>query len=126
MKDEWVSTTDHWEVKPRDPEKEAEEKKKAKGTQLDAINLHLTVNLFTHKKQLRGTNITTQSLHFLPNDRTEEKYKLWIHVDNINLNEYIQKKEHLSEISIWFSDKDVVRLQEFLNKNIREKQKKFK
>ena len=96
---------------------------KPKGMQHIHVNLKINISILTGETQLYADKVPAQFLYYTPDkeDKTKEKYKLWVHLESTRLNEYLQKNKELKEISIWFEDEAIDKIKLLLNSNLSKK-----
>lgn len=89
---------------------------KPKGNQKNNVYLTPNISILNGEKQICGDGVPTFFLFYEPDetDKTEQKIKLWMKLENIKLNEMVQINKELKEISIWFKDADVEKIKKFL------------
>jgi len=89
---------------------------KEKGTQLNKIHIKPNISLLNGDTQLCANYIPSYFLFYEPHetDKTNQKIKLWMKFEHVNIQEIKQINKNLKEISIWFTDKDVEKIKEFL------------
>lgn len=91
---------------------------KPKGNQLDKTFLSPSFSILNGNHQILGDDIPTWLLFYEPDktDKTHEKVKLWLKLEDCNIQEIKQINRNLIEISIWFDDVDIVRIKSFFDR----------